>query len=102
MMEIEVTEKRKVNIAPAQCKNIMLRTMKELADWKDGMWFNPENRKMMQTTEYVGSHSFDEDVEVRDATEMDMAVHLFILALNAQLNAEVKKNTIAFPLGTQA
>ncbi len=95
MMEIEVTEKRKVKIAPAQCKHIMLRTMKELADWKDGMWFNPENGKMMQTTEYIGSHSFDEDVEVRDATEMDMAVHLFILALNSQMKAEINEKVIA-------
>ena len=94
-MEIEVTEKRKVNISPAHCKHIMLRTMKELADWKDGMWFNPENGKMMQTTEYIGSHTFDEDIVIRDATEMDIAVNLFILALNARMKLEVNEKVIA-------
>lgn len=81
-MEIEVTEKRQVNLSFPQRQKVMLQTMKDLAGWKEGMWFNPETRQMMQTTEYIGSHTFDEDIVVRESNEMDMAVHLFIVTLN--------------------
>ena len=81
-MEIEVTEKKKVNISFAQRQKVMLQTMKDLAEWKEGMWFDQMTGKMMQTNEYIGSHSFDEESVVREANEMDMAVHLFVLAMN--------------------
>ena len=48
----------------------------------------------MQTNEYIGSHSFDEESVVREANEMDMAVHLFVLALNEKWNIERRKNII--------
>ena len=93
-MEIEVTEKKKVNISFAQRQKVMLQTMKDLAEWKEGMWFDQEAGKMMQTNEYIGSHSFDEESVVREANEMDMAVHLFVLALNEKWNIERRKNII--------
>lgn len=97
-MEIEVTEKKKVNVSQAQCQYIMIQTMKQIADWKDGMWLDMSSKQMMQTVTYHGSHSFDDDKVVRDATEMDLAVHFFIGVLNKKQQAEVKKNTIAFPV----
>lgn len=63
---------------------IMLNKLYKLLDWGEGYWINNLG-EVINTYEVSGSHRFDYDEKVRDASLDDMEAHKIIKTIKDRL-----------------
>jgi hypothetical protein len=75
-MQITATQTLKVEISKEEQKRIVIQTLREVAKWVSGNYI-ADGQLMLRET-YSTTHSWDEDIVVRNATELDLATDLLI------------------------
>lgn len=75
-MTVTATQILKVEISKEEQRRITIQTIRDAAKWVDGNFIS--NGKLMLREHYVTSHSWSEDIEIREATPLDIAADLLI------------------------
>ena len=78
-MKVSATQTISVDISADEQRRITIETIREAAKWVDGNYIS--DGKLMLRQHYHSSHAWYEDLVVRDATELDLAVHVVISKL---------------------
>jgi len=75
-MTVTATQQLQIEISKEEQRRIAIRTIREAAKWVEGNYIS--DGKLMLRERYLTSHSWTEDVVVRDATPLDLATDLLI------------------------
>lgn len=75
-MQITATQTLNLQISKEEQKRIAIQTLREAAKWVSGNYI-ADGQLMLRET-YSTTHSWDEDIVVRDATVLDLATDLII------------------------
>lgn len=75
-MEVTVTQTQRVQISQDERRRITIATLRDAAKWVDGNYV--EKGQLMIRNHYSTTHSFYEDIVVRNANELDLATDLVI------------------------
>lgn len=70
-MEVTATQTLKVQISKEEQRRIVIKSIRDAAKWVDGNYVL--DGKLMLREHYSGSHSWSEDIEIRDANQTDLA-----------------------------
>lgn len=70
-MEVTATQTLKVQISKEEQRRIVIKSIRDVAKWVDGNYIL--DGKLMLREHYAGSHSWSEDIEIRDANQTDLA-----------------------------
>jgi hypothetical protein len=75
-MQVTASQILKVEISIEEQKRITIQTLRIAAKWVPGNFVS--DGKLMLRESYATSHSWSEDLVVRDATPLDLATDLLI------------------------
>ena len=75
-MEVTATHTLQVEISKEEQRRISIKTIREAAKWVDDNYVC--DGKLMLRINYITTHSWYEDIEVRPATQLDLATDLII------------------------
>lgn len=75
-MTVTATQILKVEISKEEQRRITIQTIRDTAKWVDGNFIS--DGKLMLRNHYATSHSWSEDIEIREATPLDCAAYLLI------------------------
>jgi hypothetical protein len=78
-MQVTVTTTQQVQISEKEQRRIAIAVLRNAAKWVDGNYI--ENGNLMLREHYATSHSFYEDLVVRNATQLDLATDMLITNL---------------------
>jgi hypothetical protein len=75
-MQVTAQQILKVEIGKEEQRRIAIQTIRAAAKWVPGNFVSDD--KLMLRESYATSHSWSEDLVVRDATPLDLATDLLI------------------------
>ena len=75
-MTVTATQKLQIEISKEEQRRIAIHVIRNTAKWVDGNFIS--NGKLMLREHYATSHSWSEDMEIREATPLDISADLLI------------------------
>ena len=77
-MKIKGTSIIEVEIDKDEERRITIKHLRDLVGWQDKHWVDMKTNKLMKHTAYHGAHSWSEDITLRDASAVEVAVQKII------------------------
>lgn len=81
-MKINVKQYLEVELSDDEAFRIMKEQLFKLGGWNDNMYIKlrtTNNHVVMEVREYATSHSWNEHIELRKATPLDLAINTIVL-----------------------
>jgi hypothetical protein len=82
-MKIKGTSIIEIDIDKDEERRITIQKLRDLVDWESFHWVDLKTNKLMKNHSYNSAHSWSEDKELSDATDLEIAVQKIIHALTA-------------------
>ena len=83
MKKIKATQEIEVFLTEQQTKHIVADFLKEKLNWGDDYFI--EDGSVMKTQTYHSSHSWTNKIKIREASELDRALHVILDKINNNL-----------------
>jgi len=80
-MKIKGTSIIEIDIDKDEERRITIEKLRDLVGWESFHWVDLKTNKLMKNHSYNSAHSWSEDKELNDATDLEVAVQKIIHAL---------------------
>jgi hypothetical protein len=77
-MKIKGTSIIEIEIDKNEEKRITMKNLRDLVGWESFHWVDLNTDKLMKSKSYNSSHSWSEDIPLRNATDIEIAIQKII------------------------